>query len=338
MDDDWKTAHALTGSEAAERGDYIITQRESNLDGTTNSRQEYGTNTSDATRDWKWAQNGDDGAHAYSYSAYRFVTTANSEPVIGCTGTGGSQSVSEHVISPCNTSNADYNTAVENGETIKYVVMYSSTTQTSKHCVNDLGETLVNGACKANTGNSGTWYSHLSSTAGSDYGLTTNGNVAKDSICPRGWQLPTYDTTDPKSYYNLIVRVYGGNNRPYANRLDGTLADSILLSQPLSFLRSGYYHWQTASRNYRGSDGRYWESRIASVTLANYLYFYSSSLNPQYGNFRGYGFSVRCVSRQPSSVIIITLRFMLLLLRVTSRFFPYGIINLCPAKPKETTT
>ena len=294
MDDDWKTAHALTGSEAAERGDYIITQRESNLDGTTNSRQEYGTNTSDATRDWKWAQNGDDGAHAYSYSAYRFVTTANSEPVIGCTGTGGSQSVSEHVISPCNTSNADYNTAVENGETIKYVVMYSSTTQTSKHCVNDLGETLVNGACKANTGNSGTWYSHLSSTAGSDYGLTTNGNVAKDSICPRGWQLPTYDTTDPKSYYNLIIRVYGGT---YRANISGSLADSILLSQPLSFLRSGYYYWQAASRNARGSYGYYWESRIYSVTSAYNLNFYSSNLTPQNNSNRGSGFSVRCVAR-----------------------------------------
>ena len=121
--------------------------------------------------------------------------------------------------------------------------------------------------------------------------------MAKDSICPRGWQLPTYDTTDPKSYYNLIVRVYGGNNRPYANRLDGTLADSILLSQPLSFLRSGSYSWQSASRNNRGSNGFYWESRILSVSNANSLNFYSSYLNPQSSNTRGYGFSVRCVSR-----------------------------------------
>ena len=138
------------------------------------------------------------------------------------------------------------------------------------------------------------WYSHLSSTAGSDYGLTTNGNVAKDSICPRGWQLPTYDTTDPKSYYNLIVRVYGGT---YRANISGSLADSILLSQPLSFLRSGYYYWQTASRYNRGSSGSYWESRIGSVTYANSLYFYSSYLNPQDNDSRGDGFSVRCVAR-----------------------------------------
>ena len=141
------------------------------------------------------------------------------------------------------------------------------------------------------------WYSHFSATAGSDYGLTTNGNVAKDSICPRGWQLPTYATTDPKSYYNLIIRVYGGNNRPYANRLDGTLADSILLAQPLSFLRSGSYYWQAASRNSRGSYGYYWESRINSVMVAYNLYFSSSTLYPQNNYSRGYGFSVRCVSR-----------------------------------------
>ena len=121
--------------------------------------------------------------------------------------------------------------------------------------------------------------------------------MAKDSICPRGWQLPTYATTDPKSYYNLIIRVYGGNNRPYANRLDGTLADSILLAQPLSFLRSGYYRWQTASRDYRGSGGYYWESRVYSVSSASHLHFYSSNLYPQHHLNRGYGFSVRCVSR-----------------------------------------
>ena len=138
------------------------------------------------------------------------------------------------------------------------------------------------------------WYSHLSSTAGSDYGLTTNGNVAKDSICPRGWQLPTYDTTDPKSYYNLIIRVYGGT---YRANISGSLADSILLSQPLSFLRSGYYNWQAASRNYRGSNGYYWESRISSVASAGSLYFNSSLLNPRSSSDRGYGFSVRCVAR-----------------------------------------
>ena len=125
-------------------------------------------------------------------------------------------------------------------------------------------------------------------------GLTTTGNVAKDSICPRGWQLPTYATTDPKSYYNLIIRVYGGT---YRANISGSLADSILLSQPLSFLRSGLYYWQEASRYYRGSYGYYWESRIYSATVANYLTSLSSSLRPQGGGDRGSGYSVRCVSR-----------------------------------------
>ena len=118
--------------------------------------------------------------------------------------------------------------------------------------------------------------------------------MAKDSICPRGWQLPTYDTTDPKSYYNLIVRVYGDT---YRANISGSLADSILLSQPLSFLRSGLYYWQTASRYSRGSFGYYWESRLYSVAYANLLYFNSSRLSPQSYDYRGYGFSVRCVAR-----------------------------------------
>ena len=88
--------------------------------------------------------------------------------------------------------------------------------------------------------------------------------------------------------------VYGGKT---TSSLSGSLADSILLSQPLSFLRSGLYYWQSAARLNRGSYGYYWESHVYSVSDARYLYFSSSSLSPQSGYARGGGFSLRCVSR-----------------------------------------
>ena len=49
-----------------------------------------------------------------------------------------------------------------------------------------------------------------------------------------------------------------------------------------------------------GSDGRYWSSTAYSADRAYYLRFYSSSLNPQDGYGRAYGFSVRCYKDSPS--------------------------------------
>ena len=116
--------------------------------------------------------------------------------------------------------------------------------------------------------------------------------TAEDSICPKGWMLPTYDGN--KSYYNLITNVYGGINRNPA--LSNSQADGYILQQPLSFLRSGNYSWESASRNSRGSYGHYWESRFYSSTSSYYLSFSSTDLYPQNDNYRGRGISVRCLS------------------------------------------
>ena len=127
-------------------------------------------------------------------------------------------------------------------------------------------------------------------SAGSSIGMSSGD--APDSICPRGWILATYSGN--KSYYNLISDVYG--------RINGSAnynADSIL-HIPLSFLRSGNYNYDGGSRNNRNSNGNYWESRTylnSNVPYAYYLVFFSTNLNPQNGNNRGNGFSVRCVSR-----------------------------------------
>ena len=125
-----------------------------------------------------------------------------------------------------------------------------------------------------------------------DFGSPRDSGTAEDSICPKGWMLPTHDGN--KSYYNLIINVYGGI---YRNSVANSQADGYILQQPLSFFRSGYYDYSSAASRYgRGSYGTYWESRINSNTHSNSLDFYSTSLNPQNGYTRGDGFSVRCVS------------------------------------------
>ena len=236
------------------------------------------------------SQNGNDGSHAYSYSEFRITTKNTSKPQIGCTTTSGST-----------TTVVDCSTIANNTQpssTVGYFINYGSTTQainsTTDELTNGHCNTLVNGACTPDTGNSGTWYNHTAATAGSsmgDFGSPRASGTAEDSICPKGWMLPTYDGN--KSYYNLIINVYGGIE--IAN-ISNSQADEYILNNPLSFFRSGHYRWESASRSYRGSRGNYWESHIASNTYSNYLGFTSTNLAPQRGNNRGYGFSVRCVS------------------------------------------
>ena len=71
--------------------------------------------------------------------------------------------------------------------------------------------------------------------------------------------------------------------------------DPGVLSNPLSFLRSGNFYWGSAGLDYRGSYGNYWSLRSANTTSSNYLYFYNTRLDPQNYYVRGYGFAVRCV-------------------------------------------
>ena len=72
--------------------------------------------------------------------------------------------------------------------------------------------------------------------------------------------------------------------------------DSGVLSNPLTFLRSGYFYWDDASLGGRGGNGYYWMSRSANTTSSSSSVFGDTYLNPQVNyNDRGVGFPVRCV-------------------------------------------
>ena len=71
--------------------------------------------------------------------------------------------------------------------------------------------------------------------------------------------------------------------------------DSGILSNPLSFLRSGIFYWSSADPYDRGGSGYYWSLRSATTTHSCNLNFGSTGLNPQNLNDRGNGYAVRCV-------------------------------------------
>ena len=118
-----------------------------------------------------------------------------------------------------------------------------------------------------------------------------SGVNATDSICPKGWQLPTY--SGDKSFNNLFVN----GDLSYGMSNSGSTRDYGLLSAPLSYVRSGYYYWNSTGLNNRGSLGYYWSLRSSNTTYSDYLSFNSSYLGPQNSSNRGNGFAVRCVSQ-----------------------------------------
>ena len=115
--------------------------------------------------------------------------------------------------------------------------------------------------------------------------------IQKNKVLDVSLQLPTYDGT--KSYQNLLVEVYGGT--------DGYLLDSnldvIIQNNPISFIRSGRYYYGSGSIVDRSNESFYWGLIPVSDTYARYLYFYSTYLNPQSSNYKGNGFSFRCLVR-----------------------------------------
>ena len=115
---------------------------------------------------------------------------------------------------------------------------------------------------------------------------------ATDSICPYGWQLPTY--SGDKSFQKLTIDTYQliGTSGEYPSP---ELRSDIML---LSFFRSGYYLYDSGALNARGTGGYYWSAQsYASGTTAVYLRFSSTDVYPQYGNYRGRGHSLRCLAR-----------------------------------------
>ncbi|MBQ3294629.1 hypothetical protein IJG98_02795 [Candidatus Saccharibacteria bacterium] len=60
---------------------------------------------------------------------------------------------------------------------------------------------------------------------------------------------------------------------------------------------SGNYNWVNGNLNNRGTNGNYWSSTPYAVTNSHNLNFNSTNVNPQNGNNKTNGLTVRCVAR-----------------------------------------
>ena len=125
----------------------------------------------------------------------------------------------------------------------------------------------------------GGFYTWHAATAGTGtQALSTDGQNTTASICPKGWRLPT-----------------GGGNGEFKTLYNNYPSSSALRSSPANFILSG--HANNSSRSYQGLSGDYWSSTVNSSYNAYNLGLRTSAVYPaSSGNFKLFGFSVRCIA------------------------------------------
>jgi len=129
----------------------------------------------------------------------------------------------------------------------------------------------------------GNYYNWYSATAGRGTYSMSSGNTAAGDLCPKGWHLPTGNTSG--EFYALNTNANAGS----------TITSAGLRRYPNNFVYSGSVF--SGSVGSRGNRGDYWSSMAYSSNFAYGLYFYSSNTYPGtgYDSVKYVGRSVRCV-------------------------------------------
>lgn len=145
----------------------------------------------------------------------------------------------------------------------------------------------------------GTLYNWYAATAGTIHSGALNGSfTSSQSICPRGWTLPTGgDYTVNRSFPKLVRSYY-----PQLNISDGTINGSDisreLLEKPhLNFTRSGYIENVSGEYLSANSGGIFWTNSLRESSIARTLYFDRNYISSESGTYRYNGASLRCVAR-----------------------------------------
>ena len=127
----------------------------------------------------------------------------------------------------------------------------------------------------------GGYYNFYTATAGTGRTSLTSGN-ASSSICPKGWRLPTGDSSGE---FNTLYEQYN--------------SAASMMGIP-NFTLSGYMSSSVStggSMNNKGSNGYFWSSTVSNDGNAYGLILDSSNVNPANNtNNRNYGYSVRCMA------------------------------------------
>ena len=147
-------------------------------------------------------------------------------------------------------------------------------------------------------GNYYNWTAAIASNNSTNIGSTV-GEIASNSICPKGWRLPNASQTDNVNnefgrmlYGEGITAALSNGNNSVGYTIGGF---NKLRSNPYYFVRSGSINGGTLGGS--GFYGIYWSSAVGSSTYAYTLDFNGTDISPARNNVRYNGRSVRCVAR-----------------------------------------
>ena len=153
----------------------------------------------------------------------------------------------------------------------------------------------------------GVYYTHTTATAGTTANMNNDGDEATGSICPKGWRLPKArnTSTEPTNndFYQMAKHYVNSNmtwntNGSYGYWNGGT---HNLLSSPQNFIYSGY-KWDDADGVGFSDVGFWWSSTVRSSYRAHNLQAHSVYVSPRNDYSRNFGFTVRCVAREPQTI------------------------------------
>lgn len=142
------------------------------------------------------------------------------------------------------------------------------------------------------------YYSWGAATLGSGRRIGTDNTDAEQSICPKGWRLPTSGADSNNGWkrgdFYALATAYGANLESNYYENSATFYNNAGPGTTPNFLFAGLY--LDGSFDNGGPYGAYWSSTSSSrSSIARYLYFNSSYVYSANNYTRRGGFSVRCV-------------------------------------------
>lgn len=129
------------------------------------------------------------------------------------------------------------------------------------------------------------WYAANAETTNASMGA---GGRGSDSVCPSGWQLPSYYAHNT-SYEKLA--------ETYSIIANDVASSNLVRKAPLSFVFGGYYYQGQNYISGMNGAGNYFKASAVN-SYAGVFSFNDASVNSSAFGYRITGESVRCVKRK----------------------------------------
>ncbi|MBR3052342.1 hypothetical protein IKG60_01825 [Candidatus Saccharibacteria bacterium] len=150
----------------------------------------------------------------------------------------------------------------------------------------------------------GNYYNWTAAIASNDSTATSNRYAtASNSICPKGWRLPTGPDGTNGSEYQLLLQAAHIANSDTSDPGTGDRINVGFTTNGLATLESSPYFFARTGRvadttlyNFTG-DGYYWSGSAVSSGSAFLLFYNSGALYPAAQDGRLVGRSLRCLAR-----------------------------------------